>query len=249
MKKLVLNFLKADLRMPQLMFWDWMFPLILIVAFSLFVGSQEYSRFVLPGLVSLFILQSIIFSLPYRIAQYNEQGIVALVSKKGNLTKLLTGFYLSRVVILLLQTVLVVVLGQICLGVTLVVGWGTLAVSFIVSVLVFLLLATFCGLVVKRQNAALGLAQAIYFSLIATSGIFYPMDKSPEVLQALSYVSPLYYINNLWTEALFNQGVSTVTDLMALGIFLAIFIVALVIYSKGAKREVSQPANIAQVGE
>lgn len=249
MKKLVLNFLKADLRMPQLMFWDWIFPLILILAFSLFVGSQEYSQFVLPGLVSLFILQSIIFSLPYRIAQYNEQGILALVGKKGYLTRLLTGFYLSRVAILFLQTVLVIVLGQISLGVTLVVEWGMLAVSFIVSVLVFLLLATFCGLVVKRQNAALGLAQAIYFSLIATSGIFYPIDKSPDVLQALSHVSPLYYINNLWTEALFNQGVSTVIDLVVLGIFLAIFMVALVIYSKGSKREVSQPANIAQVGE
>lgn len=249
MKKLTVNFLKADLRMPQLMFWDWLFPLILILAFSLFVSSQEYSKFILPGLVSLFILQSIIFSIPYRIAQFNEQGILALVRKKGHLSKLLTGFYLSRVLILSIQTVLVIVLGKLFLGVALSIGWGVLILSFTVSIILLLLLATFCGLIVKRQNAALGLAQAIYFSLIATSGIFYPIYKSPDVLQFLSAFSPLYYINNLWTEALFKHGAGIVGDLGALGIFLVLFLLALVLFSKGAKKEVRKGANIAQVGE
>lgn len=235
--------------MPQLMFWDWLFPLILILAFSIFVKSQEFSSFILPGLVSLFILQSIIFSLPYRIAQFNEQGILSLIRKKGYPVKLLTGFYLSRVVILIVQISLVIVLGTLSLGVKLNVNGGLLVLAFTVSVLLFLLLASLCGLIVNRQNAALGLSQAVYFLLLAASGIFYPIDKSPDLLQFLSRFSPLYYINNLWSEALVEQGSSIAGDLGIISIFLAVFLAALMLLIKGSRKEGPEHASIAQVGE
>ncbi|KGE19797.1 hypothetical protein PWYN_10945 [Paenibacillus wynnii] len=236
--------------MTQLMFWDWFFPLIMILAFSLFIKSQEFSQFILPGLVSLFFLQSIIFSLPYRLAQFNEQGILSLIRQKGSSVKLLSGFYLSRVVILTVQIVLVIVLGALSLGLTLQVNWGVLVLSFGLSMFVFLLLATFCGWIVKKQNAALGLSQAIYFLLIGTSGVFYPIDKSSGLLQILSRFSPLYYINNLWTEALFKQGARLSGDLGALGIFLILFLLGVAWLIKGKKKKgVRKYAGVAQVGE
>jgi|GEM_PF-6164587 len=225
MRTLTFNFLKADLRMPQLMFWDWLFPLVLILAFSVFIQSQEFSSFLLPGLVSLFIMQSIIFSLPYRIAQFQEQGILALVKERGNPVKLLTGFYLSRFVILVVQTVAILVIGAWLLKVPLELNIGLMVVAFVAATLLFMLLATCCGIVMKKQNAALGLSQAIYFVLIGTSGIFYPMEKSPELLQLVSGFSPLYYVNELWTGALLGDSVGAIRDIGILAIFTVILLI------------------------
>ncbi|MFF2482367.1 ABC transporter permease [Paenibacillus sp. NPDC058071] len=247
MKKLTVHFLKADLRMPHLVFWDWMFPLILIVAFSLFVKSQQFSSFLLPGFVSLFILQSIVFSLPYRLAQFREQGILALIAKKGSPAKLLAGFYLSRVFILIVQTALVIVLGKITLGVSLNINWLLLPVALTISVVLFLLLASLCGWVVKSQNAALGLAQAVYFGLIAASGIFYPIEKSPELLSIAAQFSPLYYVNNLWSSALLRQDINVVGSVGASGAFLLLFLFVLAALVKGAKRSSPQHRASAQV--
>ncbi|REK74237.1 ABC transporter permease [Paenibacillus paeoniae] len=247
MKKLTINFLKADLRMPHLMFWDWMFPLILIIAFSLFVKSQEFSSFLLPGFVSLFILQSIIFSLPYRLAQYREQGILDLISKKGSPTKLLTGFYLSRIVILVIQTALVIVLGTFSLGVTLDVNGVMLLASLAISILLFLLLGSLCGWIVKSQNSALGLAQAVYFWLLGTSGIFYPIEKSPEFLKILAQISPLYYVNNLWSHALVRQEIDILGNAGASGIFLILFLAVLAVLVKGIKKGGPKHETVAQV--
>ena len=160
MKKTVLNFLKADLRMPQLMFWDWLFPIILIFAVSLFVKSSALSKFLLPGLVGLFIMQSIIFSIPYRIAQFNEQGILDLVRKKGSIVKLYFSFFLSRILILIIQVALIIVLGKVIFEVKLDLNIPILLITFVISAVTFMLLATICGISVKSQNAALGISQA-----------------------------------------------------------------------------------------
>ncbi|MCR5640085.1 MAG: ABC transporter permease [Lachnospiraceae bacterium] len=206
MKKIILNFLKADVRMPQLMFWDWMFPVILIVVIGIFVGKGSLSTFLFPGFLAFFLMQSIIFSIPYRLAQFNETGILRFIREKGSVGKLLFGFYGSRFFIILIQMAIVLLVGKLAMKVEFTINAPIFVLAFVMTLVVFFIIATIIGMLTKTQNAALGLSQAVYFVLIGVSGIVYPLDKSPALLVAISHISPLRYIHELWQIALYNQA-------------------------------------------
>lgn len=237
MNKTVINFLKADIRMPQLMFWDWCFPVILILAIGAFIRESDMSVFLLPGLVSLFLMQSIIFSIPYRLAQYNENGLMKLIKDKGNIYKLIISFFQSRLFILLLQTFIVISIGKLLMKVDLNINWGLLGISFLFTVIIFMLISSILGMKLKTQNSALGLSQAIYFILIGISGIVYPMDKSPELLQMISAISPLTYLSRLWESALYGIRILSWQDISVLSVMMAILVLLVVIASKSNKGE------------
>ena len=204
MKKAIFNFLKADIRMPHLMFWDWCFPIILVSVLGIFISETSVSEFLLPGLISLFLMQSIIFSIPYRLAQYNETGIMRLIQKKGSIYKLVISFLISRLIILVLQTVIVIFIGKEMMHIKLNINWGFLVASFIITVTIFMMISSLLGLKLKTQNSALGLSQAIYFILIGISGIVYPIEKSPELLRKISVISPLKYISKFWESSFYR---------------------------------------------
>jgi len=219
MKKIILNFLKADVRMPQLMFWDWMFPVILITVIGIFAGKGNLSTFLFPGFVSLFLMQSIVFSIPYRLAQFSETGIMKFIKEKGSIQKLLIGFYGSRFFIIIIQTAIVMVVGKLAMKVEFNINVIAFIVAFLITLVVFILIATAIGLVTKTQNAALGFSQAIYFILLGVSGIVYPLEKSPKLLVAISNISPLKYINELWRTALYNDNTIDFKNILVLAIF------------------------------
>lgn len=235
MKKSIINFLKADLRMPQLMFWDWLFPLIIVIGLSLFMKGTETSIFLFPGLVSLLILQSIIFSIPYRLAQYSERGILKLIKEKGNISKMLLSFYISRALILFIQIFLVIAFGKIALQITLDINWFVLILAVFFSITIFLLIATIIGLLVKTQNSALGIAQAVYFLSMAASGVLYPIEQSPELLKTISGISPLTHVTQLWKKSLLGTQGTIGSELVILVITLILFILVLAIMLRSVK--------------
>lgn len=244
MNKSIINFLKADLRMPQLMFWDWLFPLVLVLGFSFFIRGSELSEFIFPGLISLMILQSIIFSVPYRLAQFKELGIFKLIKQKGSVRKLLFSFYVSRVLILFIQIFLIVFLGKEVLQVELTLDWLMLIYALFFSITIFIIIGSICGLIVKTQNSALGISQAIYFLLIGTSGIFYPLDKSPEWLEGISTLLPLTYINKLWRETLFESKINLNSEILILiGSLIFLLILMVIILRMGKGRMVNESST------
>jgi ABC-type multidrug transport system permease subunit len=235
MNRAIFNFLKADLRMPQLMFWDWCFPVILILVIGIFIGETSLSIFLLPGFVSLFLMQSIIFSIPYRLAQYNESGLMRFIKEKGSAIKLIMGFFLSRIFILVLQTFIVILIGKTMMKVDLNMNWGFLIISFLFTVAIFMLISSVLGLKLKTQNAALGLSQAIYFVLIGISGIVYPLENSPELLRKLSAISPLMYISKFWESALYGKRIFQIQDVLILCAMLAVFTLYVIYMSRSGK--------------
>lgn len=244
MKRSIVNFLKADLRMPQLMFWDWLFPLLLVLIFSFFIRGSELSEFIFPGLISLMILQSIIFSIPYRLAQFKELGVFKLIKQKGSIGKFLISFYISRILILFIQIFLIILLGSVILQVELSIDWFMLIYALFFSITIFIIIGSICGLIVKSQNSALGISQAIYFLLIGTSGIFYPLDKSPVWLESISTMLPLTYINKLWKETFFGtQGNLSFEILILIGSLIILLILMAILLRIGKGREVNETST------
>ena len=215
MRKMTINFVKADLRMSHLVFWDWVFPIILILVVSIFLRGSETALFLFPGLLSMIIFQSIIFSIPNRFALFNEQGILKLVREKGDFFKLVISFFISRVLIVVLQIASMLAMGKWIMEVPLKVSVGLTVLSTLLSVVVFFLIATLCGVLVKTQNSALGIAQALYFIFLGVSGTVYPLEKGPEWLAVLSKLSPFTYLNELWDGAVYSTEINLISNVVA----------------------------------
>lgn len=220
MKLLVKNFIKADLRQTNLMFWDWIFPIILIMGFTLFARGESYASFILPSILSFLIFQGVIFSVPYRIAQYKENGVIRLVTEEGSVNKFLLAFLFSRVIIVTFQLIVFFPIGVLLLKPEININFGLLLITYVLGLFTIMLLAIFIGLCAKTENTALGLSQMIYMLSTITSGIFYSLEKSPKILIIVSKFSPLRYFNDLMQGALRNNLNDPIVTIVIMGIFM-----------------------------
>lgn len=239
---LIKNLFLADLRQKSLLFWEWIFPFLLMTGFALFLKDSANKLSVLAGLLSFFILQSIIFGIPFRIAEYNTSGLLQLISEEGKGEYLLFAFLGMKSITTLFQCLLYLPVGMILLKLSL-----PFSLPFILKLLagVFLgiwslgNLALLIGIQSKTQGAALGLSQMFYILLAGISGIFYPLSLSPIVLQVVGQGSPLTYLNRIFTAAMHDTGITVISPIILLlfGSVLAvinIFILNKVINSRKA---------------
>lgn len=249
MIKTIVNFLKADLRMPQLMFWDWLFPLIVIGLLGMFINDKQFLTELFPKLIIVMIMQSVIFSIPYRIAQYKENKIIDFIKEKGSILKFLYAFFLSRIIIILIQVVLLFILSYSVLNIEYNANYFMIVIMSFITIIVFLLIGCFAGLLVKTQNAALGLAQAVYFFLIAISGIFYPLAQSPEVIVILSKISPITYLLSGWEYALNLCNTFPIDEIIPILVITVVLVLLLIYILKTKEIGEHEHENITQINK
>jgi len=229
---LMTNFLKANLREKYFLFWDWLFPVILMLGIAFFVRGQGYATFLLPGLVTFLLFQTLVYPIPFRMAQFRENGVLRLVAEEGSIKLFVISFLLSRIISSTLQVLTFLPIGILILSpphinisvwvVLISFGGGLIGLSGF-----SLLVAVFA----RTVNSALGFAQLFYIGLSAVSGLFFPIEKSPAFLQVISQISPVTYLRRAFQYGLTGVGDTFIIDiavLMTIGLstaFTAIFIV------------------------
>lgn len=197
-------FIKADLRQKNLLFWDWIFPFILLTLTTAFIGRNANNGEILGGLLSFLLLQSIIFGIPFRLGEYIERGTLQLMAEEGNHGKFMMSFLLSRCIMAVIQFFIFLPVGALVMDVSLNLDIIAMIITLFVGLLIIGGIAMFISSLVKKQQEAFGYAQMIYISFATTSGIFYPLEQSPDILKIVSKASPLTYINNS-----FGQSITT----------------------------------------
>lgn len=121
------------------------------------------------------------------------------------LTSLMSGLGLSRLLIALLQSLLILGVGRILFGV----GWGDpLAVA--VLVLVFSVLASAAGLLIStlarttEQVVALGIPVSIGLAMLG--GCMWPLEVVPTGIRALGHLTPHAWAMDAWVSLIFEDG-------------------------------------------
>lgn len=232
MIKLIKNFIKADLRQKNLVFWDWVVPLVLMGGVTMFLKGKDYASFMFPSLICYLMLQNLIFALPFRMSQYKTDGIINLLSEEGKTNKFMVAFLISRAFIILIQCALFIPFGIFIIKPETNISVIGISIAYILGVFSVGGLALLIGCITKTENGALGLSQLFYFGLTAISGIFYPLDKSPKILQVLSNISPVKYLNECWHYSLIG-GNKPISAIIALIVFGLICVVLILISNKG----------------
>jgi ABC-2 type transport system permease protein len=178
----------------------------------------------LPVLAFILIVLSGVLSLVTIVAIYREGGIL----KRLRATPLrphtiLTAHVLVKLVMTLVTLVLLVAAGKQYYPVDLQAPLAPLAAALLLSTLSILALGFVIASLVPTARFAQPVGAAIFYPMLALSGLFMPIVALPPVLQVVSHLMPLTYTVSLLRGIMTGEPWSShMVDAAALiGLFLA----------------------------
>lgn len=184
--------------------------------------------FVLPGQIGFSLLFSTLFGIAFTFFTLREQLILkrfyATPVKRVNI---LLGIGSSRIAFQLLSVVILIVIGHLFLGFTLVHGVLTLLDMLLLSIIMLFLLmglGLIISSVVKTDSTIPLLINIFSLPQILVSGTFFPIDVFPKWMQTLCKLLPLTHFNIAMREISFEgAGLADVSmNVLALFIWMAI---------------------------
>lgn len=218
--RLVAHQLRYDLlvswRNPQSRFFTIVLPVIFLVLLSSVFGNHtthvngsaiKNSTFYVPGISTLGVVAVSFVNLVITIVAQRESGVL----KRRRSTPvpawvLIAGRAFTAVILSIVVVVGLVVIGRIAYGVHL--PSGTLP-AFVLGVVVGA--ACFCCLsfavasVIRSEDSAQPIVQAIVLPLYFISGVFIPKAQLSSTLRDIASVFPISHLDNIFFKA-FNPA-------------------------------------------
>jgi len=109
---------------------------------------------------------------------------------------------------------------------------GNFALFYLVVILgtfIFLNLGFCLGSIAKTQQAVMAVGNIVIFPQIFLSGVFYPIESMPEIVQPIAYLLPLSFVSTGMRD-IANEGASLISimpSLIGIAVWLVIgFILA-----------------------
>ncbi len=183
--------------------------------------GQGYTGFVVPGIVSLAIMQSALFGVVFTLVRLRNQGVLKrLHATPISPRHFLAGALFTRMLLLIMQTYVLLLVGIFVSGVEVSPGYVMFWLEVIPLVLlggvVFASLGLAVSGIAKTENTAAPLANIISLPMMFLSGVFIPHSVIPDWLVAIAKWLPLTFLADAMREmvnsgeTLFVQGGSII---------------------------------------
>jgi ABC-2 type transport system permease protein len=194
--------LKMLVRDRQVLLGATLFPIIFVVAFSLFDlglggstlgsgGGADYFDFVLPGVIAMGAMQFAILWTASTISRYRELGILRrLEATPLRRAPFVGGQVLARILVIGAQAALVLGVG-VLLGATIRGNWIWIVLLAVLGGVTFLSLGFVVGSRASNPDSAGMMAAMITMPLIFLSGGWLPLESLPSGLQSVVEWLPL----------------------------------------------------------
>lgn len=176
-------------------------PLFQLEIEDVHARSQRYIDFLVPGLLAFTLMQIAIAGSGFNIVEYRRKGIL----KRLFVTPLkprdfILALVQARLVLCLVQLSILLVIAVLALKVTVMGDFFSLYAVIILGTGIFLCIGFCLGSVAKTQQSIMAIGNLIIFPQIFLSGIFYPTDILPGLIQPLANVLPLTFVANALRE-------------------------------------------------
>ncbi len=213
-------------RNPSAAFFGVLLPLGLLAIFgAVFAGRQEDLDVIVPGIAGLSIMSATFTSLAYNLTTLRERGIL----KRLRGTPLPTSAYLAglagnAIANAALQLALVIVAGNLVLGVSWPQDWVALGVFAAAGVICFALLGVALAHAIPNPESAPAYVNAVFLPQILIAGVFYDASEAPSVIRDIAQALPLtHLIDGLSGAMIDGESVATnAVSLLALAIWAAV---------------------------
>jgi len=169
---------------------------VTITAKGVATKNLSYIDFLLPGMVSLSIMQLGIFSVAFAFVSFKTTGMLRRIQA----TPTRPGYFLTaqgatRLVVAVMQTVLLVFIGAALFGFHLSnESWLPFLTLAIIGSIVFMGIGFIIAGWAKNEDQAQPVATLIQFPMMFLSGVFFPRDSFPHVLNSITNYLPLTFL-------------------------------------------------------
>jgi ABC-2 type transport system permease protein len=206
-------------------------PLFPLAVVDVQARSQRYIDFLVPGLLALTIMQISVAGSGYNIVEYRRKGILKrLFVTPIRPGQFIGGLVLSRLVITVIQVSFLLAVAVVLLGVPVEGNVLELLALIVLGSSIFLSLGFWMGSLAKTQQAIMLLGNLITLPQMFLSGVFFPIESMPDLLQPIARLLPLSFVASSVREVILN-GTSLVEQIptliglvawLAIGLTLAI---------------------------
>lgn len=205
-------------------------PMFSLLVEDVKARSQSYLDFLLPGLLAFTLMQLSIAGSGFNIVEFRRKGILKRLFVTPIEPKdFIAAIVMARMTIVLIQLSVLVAFALLVLDVTIVGSLPSFYLMIILGTFIFLCLGFCLGSVAKTQQAVIAVGNIVIFPQIFLSGVFYPIESMPELIQPLAQLLPLSFVATGMREIAINGASLTAISSSLLGIgvwFIISFILA-----------------------
>ncbi len=183
------------------LFWTLVMPTGLYAALSVLpiprfgAGQIAYKDFVLPGILAYSVMSSGIYGLAYWMTDMKARGVIKRFLVTPIKTRdLVAGLLVSRVLVMLMQTVLITAVGMLFFGARLTGSILGVVVLVLLGGGIFLLIGLLIANFSSSYESAAPLTAAVGMPFSFLGNIFFPISGLPEGLRIIAGVLPITYL-------------------------------------------------------
>jgi ABC-2 type transport system permease protein len=187
--------------------------------------SLRYVDFLMPGIIAMSLMQMGMFSIVFVIVQYKQRGIIRrLEATPLKPSDILFAQVVTRMIVAILVTLVLIGIGVIFFNVTLVGNLGLLLALSLAGAAVFLTMGFAIAGVAKTEEAAAPIANIVVLPQMFLSGIFFSRDVVPGAIQRITDFMPLTYLaDSLRMVSVQGDGLSDIwPQILGLGVWMLI---------------------------
>ena len=159
--------------------------------------TQSYLDFLVPGLLAMALMQIAMGGSGFNLVEFRRKGILKrLFVTPVQPKNFITGLVLSRLFIVIIQLSLLLGIAILLLDITFIGNLFNLYVFIILGTTIFLSLGFCLGSLAKTQQAIMAMNMLLTWPQMLLSGIFYPIDAMPTIVQPIASLLPLSFVVN-----------------------------------------------------
>ncbi len=167
--------------------------------------TQSYLDFVVPGLLAFSIMNIAIAGSGFNIVEYRRKGILKRLFVTPILPRdFIGGLVLSRLLICLVHLTGLILAAIFLFHVVFVGRMLSLYLFILLGTVVFLSIGFCLGSIAKSQQAIIAVGNLVTFPQMILSGIFFPIEALPDLVQPVAKLLPLSFISTGIREIAIN---------------------------------------------
>lgn len=219
--------LLIELRHPSVIFWNFAFPVgLLLLNSMIFAGQGDDTSttvaWLTAGIIVLNIMAGAFLGDSAWLVHVREQGILQRVQATPLPAGALVLAYTAvRLLLVLLQSALIVGVAVVALGARFAPGAALAAGALtLLGALAFMLMGQALAAVAPGVGAATAAANLVHFPLMFVSNLFLPVDLMPAWVAELARWTPAFMLVDLVRPALTGAGATQAAALNLVGLTL-----------------------------
>ena len=181
-------------------------PMFSITLEDVQARSQRYLDFLLPGMLAFTLMQLAIAGSGFNIVEYRRKGILKRLFVTPIQPKdFIAAIVVARTGIVLIQLTVLILFAVFVLDVRIIGNFAAFYLIVLLGTFVFLNIGFCLGSIAKTQQAIGAVGNIVIFPQIFLSGIFYPIESMPALVQPIAKVLPLSFVSSALRD-IANEG-------------------------------------------